>query len=93
LSPARRCPDPNAVIGKQFFDDVSDEKYEEYWTDEIQVFHNPNAKHPLPFEYLPGANHHVFEDGKLKSYCAPGTVLGSFTVMLVPQGTEKPIAA
>lgn len=31
----RADPDPNAVIGKQFFDDVSDEKYEEYWTDEI----------------------------------------------------------
>jgi len=89
----RADPDPNAVVGKHFVDDVTDEKYEEYWTDELQVFHNPNAKHPLPFDVLPLANHHLLQDGELKSFCAPGTVLSSYTVILVPKGTEQPLGA
>lgn len=75
-------PDPKSVVGEAFHVDVSDPDYEEYWTQEIQVFHNPNAKHPLPFEALLGATHHYFEDGQLKSHAPEDAVLSSFSMLV-----------
>lgn len=74
--------DPNAVVGESFYVDVADPSYEEYWTQEIQVFHNPNAKVPLPFEALVGATHHVYEDGQMHSYSPDDAVLSSFTMLM-----------
>jgi hypothetical protein len=82
-------PDPNAVMGDQFVDDVTSVTYEEHWTDEIQVFHNPNAKHPLPFDNLVGATHHYFEEGVLKSISPLGRVLSSYTIILQPKGIQS----
>jgi len=81
----RYNPDPNEIMGTPFLDDVTDPDYEEYWTDEIQVFHNPNATHPLPFEALLGATHHYFEDGMLKSIAPVGAVLSSYSIILEPR--------
>lgn len=78
----RLNPDPNAVLGKPFYVDVREKGYEEYWTQEIQVFHNPKAKHPLPFEALPGATHHFLEDEQLKSIAPHDAVLNSFTMII-----------
>lgn len=77
----RYNPDPNALMGEPFWADVADAGYEEFWTQEIQVFHNPNALHPLPFEALLGATHHFFEDGQLKSNTPHDAVLSSFTIL------------
>lgn len=73
----RYDPDPNATIGRWFSEDVSDENYEEYWSQELQVFHNPNAKIPLPQESLITASHHFFVDGTLKSTMPNDAVLNS----------------
>ena len=78
----RYNPDPNAVMGEAFTADVRDETYKEYWTQEIQVFHNPNAKHTLPSNALPGATHHYFEDGHLHSITPHDAILGSFTMLV-----------
>lgn len=78
----RYNPDPNAFMGTPFSEEVTDQDYEEYWTQEIQVFHNPNAKHKLPFEWLLGASHHFYEDGLLKSHAPLDSVLSSFTSVL-----------
>ena len=75
-------PNPQAVMGRPFSEEVRDDGYEEYWTQEIQVFHNPNAKHPLPFEWLLGANHHFWEDGQLKSFAPVDSVLSSYTAVI-----------
>ncbi|WP_143710168.1 hypothetical protein [Parvibaculum lavamentivorans] len=85
----RYNPDPNAVMGEAFRVDVREESYEEYWTQEIQVFHNPNAKHPLPFEALLGATHHRFENGHLESLTPTGAVLSSFTLLLEHVGDDQ----
>ena len=77
----RPNPDPNAVMGEAFSVDVTKDVYEEYWTQEIQVFHNPYAKHPFPIEALLGATHHYFEDGHLKSFAPNDAVLSSFTFL------------
>jgi hypothetical protein len=81
-SGTRYDPDPNATVGKRFVEHVGEDGYSEWWTQEIQVFHNPNAKTPLPFEWLVGATHHYFEEGTLKSYTPDDAVLGSVTLIL-----------
>ena len=88
-------PDPNAVVGEFFQVDVGDPNYEEYWTQEIQVFHNPNAKLPLPAEWLPGATHHFFEEGRFRSLTPEDAILSSFTVLVkyvagVKEKTDTP---
>lgn len=72
-------PDPNATIGRWFETDVSDDNYEEFWSQELQVFHNPKAKIPLPPESLLTASHHFFEDGALRSSLPDDAVLNSTT--------------
>jgi len=78
----RHNPDPNAINGKPFTVDVSDPDYEEFWTQEIQVFHNPDARHPLRFEALPGFTHHFFKDGQLQSFVPEDVVLSSLTMIV-----------
>ncbi len=77
--------DPNATIGNMFSADVMAPNYREFWTDEIQVFHNPNAKYPLPFEALLGATHHFIKDGRLRSWGPEGAILSSYSVILRPR--------
>ena len=88
----RSNPDPNAAVGTPFSVEITKPNYEEYWTDEIQVFHNPNAKHPLAFEMLLGATHHYFEDGVFKSLGPVESILSSYTIVVQPMGTETPVA-
>lgn len=77
----RYNPDPNATIGLPFSEDVADPRYEEYWSQEIQVFHNPNALRPLPFDALAGATHHHFKDGVLNSTTPSDAILSSYTML------------
>jgi len=75
-------PDPNAVVGQRFLADVRSHDYSECWSEELQVFHNPNAVCPLPFDALWGAVHHYFEDGLLMSSGPSESVLSSYTLVL-----------
>jgi len=74
--------DPNACFGTPFCVEVKPDNYEEFWTQEIQVFHNPKAIYPLPFEWLLGATHHYFENGIMKSHGPLDAVLSSITIVL-----------
>jgi hypothetical protein len=78
----RQDPDPNATHGIPFTVDVSDPGYDEGWSDELQVFHNPNAKNPLPRALFAGVTQHVFRNGHLYTSGPPRTVLSSYTLIL-----------
>lgn len=52
--------DPNASEPKSFRVRVERKKYHETWLEGMDVFHNPNTKHPLDPDALPGAAHHHF---------------------------------
>lgn len=78
----RYDPDPNAVVGTPFSEDVSDPEYEEYWSDEIQIFHNPNASIPLPEDWFGDVQQHSFKDGNLYSYVPHKAVISSHTLIL-----------
>ena len=62
---------PGAPQGIPFCMDVTSEEYRrlwpmgyEPWCAEVEVFHNPFARHPVPFELLPEVTHWFVEDGE-----------------------------
>lgn len=72
-------PDPKAYVGKSFATDITDPEYEEFWGDELQVFHNSRAVRPLDPDAFPEAAHFFYENGQLSTIERPGRVLASFT--------------
>ncbi|HEA3088178.1 TPA: hypothetical protein RVR74_000457 [Aeromonas salmonicida] len=62
----------------------------EAWCLELEVFHNPNATHPFPFELLPGATHWFEQNGEIicQSFWKH-TVLSSVTNVQVPKVLER----
>lgn len=75
-------PDLNAVHPNLFFEEIGREDYVEYWSDELQIFHNPNAKAPLPEEVFDGVTQHFFKGGNQITVTPEGTVLGSRTLIV-----------
>ncbi|MBW9113424.1 hypothetical protein JNB88_07150 [Rhizobium cauense] len=62
---------PSALKGIPFCLDITSDEYRnlwphryEPWTAEVEVFHNPFACHPVPFELLPEAQHWFEADGE-----------------------------
>ena len=62
---------PDALDGIKFSLDVTSDEYRglwpqgyEPWCAELEVFHNPFARHPLPEALLPEATHWVDADGE-----------------------------
>lgn len=80
-------PDPKAVMGLPFAINIEESTYQEHWTDELQVFHNPSAELPIPFDWLPGAIHHHLKDGMLQSLMPDDAVLSSITHLLTAQSS------
>lgn len=58
--------DPNASLPKQFAYKVTTDS-NETWGEGLSMFHNPNAKHPVPEELFPSIAHHYFNDGQIIS--------------------------
>jgi len=76
-------PDPNATIGISFTDDVADPEYEEGWSDELQIFHNPNARIPLAHNWLSGLSQFYFDgSGQQFSLIPDHHVWGSRTMLM-----------
>lgn len=62
---------PGALKGIPFCLDVTSDEYRnlwsigyEPWSAEMEVFHNPHARYPLPFELLPEVTHWFDQDGE-----------------------------
>jgi hypothetical protein len=77
--------DPNAAVPKGFKFHVNDPRYSESWVEGVNVFHNPSASQPLDESFLPGAAHHWWEDGVLRSVIPNFHPYQSQTVILAPQ--------
>jgi len=39
----------------------------ESWSEGLNMYHNPNAKHPINPNLFPSIAHHFLEDGSIKS--------------------------
>ena len=62
---------PRALKGIPFCLDVTSDEYRrlwpqgyEPWSAELEVFHNPFSRYPVPFELLPEATHWFEQDGE-----------------------------
>ena len=74
--------DPNAVVGTPFSKDVNSADYEEHWSDELQIFHNPKAKHPFAENAFGGITQHFFTDGEPRTISPVGGVIASWTLIM-----------
>lgn len=78
----RLDPDPNVAHGRPFLEEISTGDYSEGWADELQLFHNPKAKHPLRKDAFIGIAQHFFVDGKQVSHSSGEPVLSSQTIII-----------
>ncbi|GGD35737.1 hypothetical protein [Aureimonas glaciei] len=61
----------------------------EAWCQELEVFHNPQAAHPIPFDLIPGATHWFERDGDVEcSTIWANSVLSSITHLRMAGGAE-----
>jgi len=58
-------PSPDAFEGIPFEFNIEDPAYQEQWADEIEIYHNPRARIPLPHDVFEGVTHFFLEDGEL----------------------------
>ena len=59
--------DPNAALPRPFVIEIEPGKCAEAWGEGLSLFHNPNARHPVPEEMFPSIAHHKFIDGQIRS--------------------------
>lgn len=79
--------DSNAVGPKPFEHDINDPNYRETWMEGMDVYHNPNALHPLDPNLLPGAAHHrLSDDGQVESLLPDWQPFSSITQIWVAGG-------
>ena len=75
-------PDPDAVHPNFFYEEIGGDEYTEFWSDELQVFHNPNALIPLNEKVFEGVTQHFFKGGEQITISPEGVILGSRTIIL-----------
>lgn len=59
--------DPNSDLPLPFHFEIAPGKASETWAEGLSMFHNPNAKIPVPRELFPSIAHHEFRDGQVRS--------------------------
>ncbi len=87
---------PGALDGIPFCMDVMSDEYRQLWPQgrepwcaELEVFHNPFAKHPLPRALLPEATHWLEVDGVMD--CLPHYETGILWSRSLILGPDDPI--
>lgn len=77
-------PDPDANKPLSFSHEVT-KNSRERWIDGMDVFHNPNAVHPLDPELLPDAAHHrLLPNGLVETTAPSNKIITSTTMILTP---------
>lgn len=59
--------DPEALMPQTFHFEVKAGAVTESWSEGLNMYHNPNAKHPINPNLFPSIAHHFLEDGSIKS--------------------------
>jgi hypothetical protein len=63
----RHDHDPNASLPRPFAFSVTPGTCTETWGEGLSLFHNPNARFPVPEDMFPSIAHHKFVDGQIQS--------------------------
>lgn len=85
---------PGALEGIRFDLDITSDEYSalwpngEEWSIELEIYHNPNATHPLPLDLLPFTTHWFEHEGEIvcQAYYE-NTILSSVTML--KRGDDK----
>lgn len=73
-----------SLTPERFYAEVHSPDYAETWCEGLSVYHNPQARIPLPRETFPCAAHHTSRDGRIFSHQPAFHPVGSTTVIIVP---------
>ncbi|MCU1251036.1 MAG: hypothetical protein JWQ49_4065 [Edaphobacter sp.] len=76
--------DPNASVPIPFRMTVRAGHWDEPWCGGMNIFHNPNAKHPLDPDMFQGVAQHHFTNGKLVSLLPKFHPYGAMNMTIVP---------
>ena len=86
---------PGALDAIPFELDVGSAEYAalwpwgEAWCQELEVYHNPLATHPIPFDLIPGATHWFERNGDVEcSTIWANSVMSSVTQLRIPKGMD-----
>ena len=78
---SRYNPDPGAAQGISFTENVDEPPYKERWCDELQIFHNPNARIPLSHAWLSEVAQFYLSDQERFALVPDRQVLSSITII------------
>lgn len=81
------------LVPAQFTALVHQDGYSETWSEGLSVYHNPNARIPLPEMAFPGAAHNTTRDGRIVTGMPRFFPLGSQTIMLLPIDDQAEVDA
>ena len=73
----------NASMPRPFVNRIEPGLCSETWAEGVSIYHNPNAKHPVPPDAFPSIAHHWFEDGEIKSVVPKFHPYTSMTINIV----------
>ena len=71
-----------------FFTYIVDEQRNETWAEGLEMFHNPNARYPVPEELFPSVAHHRVRDGHLESLLPEFHPYGSVTFNIIGKSSD-----
>jgi len=78
------CYRRGKLVPESFGARVHEPGYSETWSEGVSVFHNPNARHPLPESSILGVAHHTSLDGRIVASLPDFFPVGSNTFIVVP---------
>jgi hypothetical protein len=85
-------PEPTAIDPTFFQYDLDDPPLVESWGQEIEIIHNPHARHPLPDEFFSDVTQTKLIEGRVASECPSWHPLSSTTLTTDKRGaTAKTI--
>jgi hypothetical protein len=84
-------PDPGAFEPIPFEIDIESPHYQEGWEDELEMYHNPRALHPIDEELFPTIAHFRIENGEAIWRGPEHRVLFSRTRTLDLLGRKAPV--
>ena len=73
--------DPNTTEGISFAENVAEHPYTERWCDEVQIFHNPNARIPLAHAWLSEVAQFYYSNHERYALIRDHQVLSSMTLI------------
>ena len=77
-------PDPNAALPLKYKQVVHEPSFCEKWGEGLNVYHNPNARHPLEPHLFPDAMHHRLRDDQLFNSIVDFHPYSAETLILAP---------